>query len=145
MVIAFIPKVILKLFYTDYLRQYELNILLSNILLIVVFVVFGNSLIGFLNLIPHFCLFDKIVGIPCPFCGITRGLCEISKGNIGSAFELNVASFFIALFFLSQIPFRILTILNPNTLQDVTKYSNMMGNILLILIGLNWMISIWAI
>ena len=46
-----------------------------------------------------FCLFRAVTGVPCPGCGITRGVIEIARGNFRKAWRLNPGSFAVVLFF----------------------------------------------
>ena len=111
MEIAIIPNFIIKHFASDYFRQNDYNILISNLLIILFFIFSGSYLISILNYIPHFCLIDKITGTECPVCGTTRAFCELSNGNLNNAYYLNRTSIFVAIFFIFQIPLRILSIL----------------------------------
>lgn len=126
----------------DFLRQNELNILISNIFVISIFILFKNSLIHYLNYIPHFCLFDKIFGVECPVCGITRSFCEIAKGNLKQAFSLNLSGFFVALFFLLQIPLRIISLYNIKSIEKVNIISNYLSKTVLMVILINWVVKI---
>ena len=82
MEISIIPRWLMKYLSNDYFRQNDINILISNILILSLFILFKNTVVDFMNLIPHFCLIDKIFGIECPVCGTTRAFCELSNGNI---------------------------------------------------------------
>jgi len=46
-----------------------------------------------------FCLFRAITGLPCPGCGITRGVIEIARGNFRKAWHQNPGAFAVVLFF----------------------------------------------
>jgi Protein of unknown function (DUF2752) len=39
------------------------------------------------------CLMQKFVGIPCPFCGLTRALGNLYHGNVTEAWKLNPVAF----------------------------------------------------
>jgi len=140
MEIAIIPKWLIKYISSDSNCQYEANILLSNILIISIFLLFKDILLDVANALPHFCLFEKIIGVQCPVCGITRAFCELSKGNIAQAYKLNFASIVVALFFVSQIPFRICSLSNPKAQRSITKISKLFSWIVLIAIALNWLV-----
>lgn len=139
--IAFIPRRILKYFSTDILQQNDLNILISNLLIIIVFFIFGNSLLRFLSFLPHFCLFDRVFGIECPVCGTTRAFCELSKGNLLRAFNFNFSSFFVAIFFISQIPMRMISLVKINLRKKINAISKYSGNLILIILLANWIIK----
>lgn len=102
------------------------------------FIVFKNNLIDLLNLFPHFCLFDKLTGIECPVCGTTRGICELTKGNLILAYKLNISSFFVSFYFILQIPLRVISLMNDNLVGKIEKFSILLGNLILILVAVNW-------
>lgn len=144
MEIAIIPQFLIKNLTSDYYRQNDYNILMSNLILILIFAFFGNSLISILNNIPHFCLIDKLTGIECPACGTTRAFCELSNGNLNNAYFLNKTSILVALFFIFQIPLRIISILkitNTNRINIISKY---FSRVILIVILLNWAIKLFT-
>jgi len=125
MEIAIIPNFIIKHFASDYFRQNDYNILISNLAIILFFIFSGSYLISILNYIPHFCLIDKITGTECPVCGTTRAFCELSNGNLNNAFFLNRTSVFVAIFFIFQIPLRIVSIMGiikTITINKISKY-----------------------
>jgi len=142
MEISIIPRWLIRYFSNDRLRQNNINILISNILIIAIFVLFRNSLIDILNYIPHFCLFDKLIGIECPVCGTTRAFCEIATGNIRHAYNLNLSSFFVASFFIFQIPLRLFSLLKDKPVDKINLVSKYYGNAVLIIILANWIIKI---
>ncbi len=144
MEIAIIPQFLIKNLTSDYYRQNDYNILMSNLILILIFAFFGNSLISILNNVPHFCLIDKLTGIECPVCGTTRAFCELSNGNLNNAYFLNKTSILVALFFIFQIPLRIISILkitNTNRINIISKY---FSRVILIVILLNWAIKLFT-
>lgn len=126
----------------NYLIQYQMNILISNILIVIIFVLFRNSFLGFLSYIPHFCLFDKLIGIECPVCGTTRAFCEIAKGNLPKAFSLNLSSLFVAFFFLFQIPLRLFSLYRMKSIKRINLLSRRLSYIVLAVIVVNWLLNI---
>jgi len=142
MEIAVLPNWLMKLLADDYLKQNSFNILFTNILLLVLFFIFKDSLIAFLSYLPHFCLIDKLFDVACPVCGTTRAFCELSTGSINEAYLLNPTSLLVALYFVIQIPLRIISLLRNETMMFVNNFSKKTGNILLILIALNWIITL---
>lgn len=143
MEIAFIPSWLLAKLSFDFNKKYHYNILISNLLLIVFFFFFGNKLIGILDFIPHFCIFDKLIGKPCPFCGTTRAFCEISKGSLIEAWSYNKVSLLVALFFIIQIPLRIFALVNLDSTKTVNKISKIMSYSLLALLIIQWIVNIY--
>ena len=45
-----------------------------------------------------FCLFRAVTGLPCPGCGITRGVIAIARGDFRKAWHRNPASFGVVAF-----------------------------------------------
>ena len=114
MEIALIPKWLIKYLSKDYFKQNDFNILISNSFIIIFFLTFKNLLIDFLGYTPHFCLIEKIIGVECPVCGTTRAFCELSNGNLNNAYLLNATSILVALFFILQIPLRLISLFFEN-------------------------------
>jgi len=123
MEIAFFPKLILQRLASNYIQQYQWNILLSNATIIVLFLIFSSNIMNIINSIPHFCLFQKIFGIDCPACGITRGFVEIANGCYSSSLNYNFSSIFIAIFILLQIPLRLFAIIfkKEQSINQISK------------------------
>lgn len=142
MEISIIPRWMIRYLSTDSSRQHDVNILISNFFILSFFILFKNSLLEFLNLFPHFCLIDKLFGVPCPVCGTTRAFCELSNGNLSNAFYLNSTSLLVALFFFLQIPFRIFSLVKTNTYKKVNLLSKYFGNVILLIVLLNWIFKI---
>ena len=142
MEIAIIPKWLIRYVSLNEKIQYEANILISNLLIISMFIAFSDSLLVIANALPHFCLFDKITGVQCPVCGITRAFCELSKGNIMQACKLNVASLFVVSFFAFQVPLRICSIYKPETQKTVTEISKIFSRLVVVVIVVNWLINL---
>lgn len=55
----------------------------------------------------HFCLIKSITGIPCPSCGSTRSVIEISHGNLLNALYYNPLGYIIFVIML-VLPFWII-------------------------------------
>lgn len=143
MEIAFIPNWIIKYISHKCLRQNDFNLLISNSIIVLSFFILKNSLIDDLGHFPHFCLIDKLAGIECPVCGMTRGLCEISKGNINNAYLLNSMSILVAFFFIIQIPLRIISLLKEHTTSVINYISAHFSRIIITLILLKWIINLF--
>ncbi len=139
--IAIIPNWLIKNLSKEFVKQNNLNILISNLLIILLFLILKNSIIGFLGHIPHFCLIDKIIGVECPVCGTTRAFCELSNGNLRNAYTLNAASILVAVFFISQIPLRLVALIDQNRSKTINVISKYASKGLLAIILLSWIIN----
>lgn len=138
MVIAIVPRWLMRYLSANNLTQYNFNVLISNTLLIIMFWLFKNSIIDFLNQLPHFCLFQALFGIECPLCGITRAFCKIANADLNQAYNLNIASFFVAAFLVLQIPLRIFSILNNKFIPTVNTISKYAEYLVWLAILANW-------
>jgi len=144
MVIAIIPRWILRYLSADSLNQYNINVLISNILLILTFLIFKNSMIEFLNILPHFCLFDKLFGVECPLCGTTRAFSSIANADLIQAYNLNIASFIVAAFFLMQIPLRVISVIRNQLTPNINRISKYAEYIVWFAILANWFYALLA-
>ena len=144
MEIAIIPNFLIKYLSSDYYRQNDYNILISNLAIFLFFIFSGGYIISIMNYLPHFCLFDKITGIECPVCGTTRAFCELSIGNISNAYSLNRTSVFVALFFVFQIPLRIISIIGITKATTINRISNFLSRAILTIILINWIINLFS-
>jgi hypothetical protein len=55
---------------------------------------------------PETCFFRIVVGINCPFCGMTRSFISMSHLNFKEAWDFNSVGIFIYAFIFLQIPYR---------------------------------------
>lgn len=144
MEIAIIPNFLIKHLSTDYFKQNDYNILISNLTILFFFIFTGSYLISILNYLPHFCLIDKLTGIECPVCGTTRAFCELSLGNLNTAYHLNKTSLLVAFFFIFQIPLRITSITGITNSIVTNKISKFFSRLILTIILINWIINIFT-
>ena len=142
MEIAIIPKWLIKHISFNERNHYEANILISTLFILIMFIVFKDTLLVVANALPHFCLFEKVTGVPCPVCGIIRAFCELSNGNILQAYHLNLSSLIIASFFIAQIPLRICSLYKHETQKKVTSISKILSRLVLAVIIINWLINL---
>ncbi len=142
MEITIIPKWLIKYVSSDFESQYDVNIILSNILIIGLFIIWGDKLLVLANKLPHFCLFDKVVGVQCPVCGVTRAFCKLSDGHIAEAGKLNFSVFFIVLFFVVQIPLRFFSLCKPQKRNLIISISKISNWVVLCAIIIIWLINL---
>jgi len=143
--IAFLPYRILNAFRIREEFQYHWNVFISNMLVLVLFL---SSGIWFVHTgrLPHFCLFHQLTGIPCPFCGITSGLTCLFHGDFVPAWEANRGTFFLLLYFVFQIIFRIILLLKQQPLcSSIEKISKRSSMVLLGIIFVNWIYNIYTL
>jgi hypothetical protein len=54
--------------------------------------------------LPDTCMAKRMLGIPCPGCGMTRAFISIGHGQLARAWDFNPASYVLYLFVAVQIP-----------------------------------------
>ncbi len=139
--LAIIPRFITKKFFPDETNQIHANILFTSILVIVAIVFWQNNHV-YWSAIPHLCIFQKILNVPCPGCGVTRSVFAIAGGDVSSAWKFNPAGLFLFIYFLAQIPLRI-TALKFNTLEAHISHIGRIGNKCIIsILFLAWMLKL---
>ena len=141
MEIAIIPRFIVRKFFRDDINQIHANILISSILIIAV-LIFWCSQGNYLSSVPHFCVFQKALNMPCPGCGMTRSVCSIAEGNVYLAWQYNPAGFFVFLFFIIQIPLRIIALRFCDVSEKVSLFSRIGSIVVICMFFLVWMIRL---
>ena len=101
-------------------------------------------MIEFLNILPHFCLFDKLFGVECPLCGTTRAFSSIANADLIQAYNLNIASFIVAAFFLMQIPLRVISVIRNQLTPNINRISKYAEYIVWFAILANWFYALLA-
>ena len=77
----------------------SLNLLCSGILVITVVALMLDRL----ESVPHFCLFQRVLGIPCPGCGILHSLNASFHWKFRTAWHTNPSGLVLALALVFQI------------------------------------------
>jgi len=141
MEIAIIPKFIIDKLTLDNENKIHLNILFSSFFILIFFVFIGHF-VAVLNKLPHFCLFQKIFGIPCPGCGMIRSFIAFSQLDIVSSWEYNPVGIFIVLFVFIQIPLRIFALMFRNIEGLIRLLSKILSNLIVISLLLVWIVKV---
>ena len=77
--------------------------------------------------VPHFCLMKKLLGIPCPGCGISHSIMAAFRLDIAKAWFANPAGIGIALLFSFQIiarPFAIVLLAAAGMVSSISRYGS---------------------
>jgi hypothetical protein len=141
MEIAIIPRFIIRKIFQDDLKQIHANILLSSLLVIIALLIAPIYSANIASM-PHFCLFEKVLHIPCPGCGITRSLFSVVRGNLFLAWHYNPAGLLLFFFTLFQIPARITALKYENTSELIFNGSRKISFFLLLSLVLVWMLKL---
>ena len=137
MEIAIIPQYIINKLFSDHSKQVHANILMTSILIITILLFWQNHH-SYLSAIPHFCVFQKVLKIPCPGCGVTRSLLAITTGNILSAWKFNPAGIFLFLFLVAQVPMRIIALKSRSLRRNISLISWHGSRIVIFVLFLVW-------
>lgn len=91
-----------------------------------------------LSAIPHFCLFQRLLGIPCPGCGISRSLLAAAHFHFSAAWNFNPAGIAIWFFLLFQIAARTVMTLRNDLTAGFQRIFGGLENVLIVSLGFVW-------
>jgi hypothetical protein len=120
MEIDFCPRWVLAKLRISGPSQHHVALLVSTLLTL--------ALLPFAIHIPHFCLMQKVFGIPCPGCGISHSMMAFFRLKPGVAWQANPAGVGVALVFCFQLVARPTAILAPRTGVLVSQASHHISN-----------------
>jgi hypothetical protein len=89
--------------------------------------------------IPHFCLMQKALGIPCPGCGISHSVIAFLQLKPVIAWQANPAGVGVASVFCFQLLARPIAITAPRTGVVVSQLSRYLSNM-----ALGSLLLVWA-
>lgn len=142
MEIAFVPYLFLRLLGIRPEKLYHWNVLLSNLFLILLFALAG-TLIGLFTGISHFCLFQRLTGIACPFCGTTTGLLHLFRGEVFLAWSANKVSVLLGLYLVYQVVARIILLSYSSGLKwKPERLSSTLSIVILSIYLINWIYNL---
>jgi len=130
MEIDFCPRWILSKLRIPERCQHHLAILISTLVVLL--------LVPIIPHVPHFCLMKKVLGIPCPGCGISHSLMAAFTLDLAKAWFANPAGIGVALLFCFQIVARPIAIGVPGAAGVVSSISRYGSNLSVILLFLVW-------
>lgn len=130
MEIDFCPRWLLTKLRVPERSQHHLAILISTLVVLLFVPMIPHT--------PHFCLMKRLLGIPCPGCGISHSLMAAFRFDLAKAWFFNPAGIAVALFFCYQIVARPFAIAVPRVAGAVSSISRYGSNITVILLFLVW-------
>lgn len=89
--------------------------------------------------IPHFCLMQKVLGIPCPGCGVSHSVMAFLRLKPVMAWQANPAGVGVASVFCFQLVARPIAITAPRTGLVVSQVSRHLSNVALGSLLLVWL------
>lgn len=130
MEIDFCPRWILVKLRVPERSRRDLAILLSTLAIFM--------LVPIIPHVPHFCLMKKLLGIPCPGCGISHSIMAAFQFDLVKAWLANPAGIAVALLFSFQIVARPFAIALPRTSAAVSLISRYASNFSVVLLFAVW-------
>lgn len=130
MEIDFCPRWVLAKLRIPERSQHHFAILLSTLIVLLVVPIIPH--------VPHFCLMKKLLGIPCPGCGISHSVMATFQFNLARAWFANPAGIAIALLFSFQVIARPIAIALPQAAKAVSSISRYGSNFSVILLFVVW-------
>jgi hypothetical protein len=130
MEIDFCPRWILARLRVPERSQNHFAILISTALILL--------LVPIIPHVPHFCLMKKLLGIPCPGCGISHSIMAAFQFDLTRAWFANPTGIAVALLFSFQIVARPLAIAQPRAAGVVSSISRYGSNFSVILLFAVW-------
>jgi hypothetical protein len=130
MEIDFCPRWVLAKLRVPERSQHHFAILLSALAALL--------LVPIIPHVPHFCLMKKLLGIPCPGCGISHSLMAVFRFDLAKAWFFNPAGIAVALLFCYQIVALPIAIALPQAAAAVSSISRYGSNFTMVLLFLVW-------
>jgi len=137
MEMAFVPGWMLNFLSREKGAQGHLNILLSSMLITTILAVASPDNIS--NFVPHVCLFQYLLRVPCPGCGVTRSLMAFAQLDFRTAWLYNPVGPFLGVFLFLQIPARILALASAHFERVVVRFSSLTSRALVTCLILVWL------
>jgi hypothetical protein len=107
-----------------YLIPRKLALICTGVLLCIV-ILHGMGIVSadrVESVLPLFCPFKALTGIPCPGCGMTRAILAVTKGDFHGAFSYNPFSFFLLFMVaISVVPGKLAETL-PSIMAAIMNY-----------------------
>jgi len=130
MEIDVLPRGLLTRFGVSEHGQTHVSIFASTLLVIIAIPLLGR--------IPHFCLAEAALGIPCPGCGILSSLSRMSHLEIAQALRANPAGVVIASCFVFQLIARPIALLRPLLSGRVSMLSGVLSQVAVASLMMVW-------
>ena len=89
--------------------------------------------------VPHFCLAQRLFGVPCPGCGIMHSLIALLHLRIADAWRSNPAGVFLGLYLSCQICGRGLALISEITSSVVPRLSRIGEGVVMVSL-----VGVWA-
>ncbi|MBL8365136.1 MAG: DUF2752 domain-containing protein, partial [Comamonas sp.] len=85
--ICIIPRPIIRRIASSDQDCIHFNAIFSAVLILAVFL--STPALRFVTDLPHFCLFEHFLGVPCPGCEITTALAQLAHLHVEKSISTN--------------------------------------------------------
>jgi len=128
------PRWLLYRFGIEERVQNDVAILVSTLLAI--------AALPLLERCPHFCLMQRMLGVPCPGCGVLHSLQALRQGSAGLALRYNPGGILIAASLLWQLISRPFAIARHALSARVARISSILNNLTVSLLFAAWILRV---
>ena len=91
---------------------------------------------------PQVCLSRSVLGVECPFCGLTRSFVYLARGRWTDSLAVHPLGWLVALMFVAQVPLRLLAIGTGRKLHALRQLAGRAFWLLVLLLGVVWIVRI---
>lgn len=85
--VILLPQRVLKCLRIPDGVEHHVNVLLSSALIALLFLTGWAMRLA--EMVPHWCIFQKVLGVPCPGCGMTRALHCMAAGELAASVRMH--------------------------------------------------------
>ena len=139
MIVRFIPRKFLASIGIKDDMNNATNTLISISIIVLFFLFVPFTLI---NEVPHFCLFQSLFGIPCPGCGVIRGLYNFVNFKGFCGLRENFVAYLFGLWILFQFIISFFKILGFSHLKRGDRIMKNIDSIIIFIFIINYFINL---
>jgi hypothetical protein len=120
----------------DHVLQVHMNVLLSSFLILGILF---SPAFDLLHRIPHVCIFQKYLGIPCPACGLLTSCHCLRELRFADALRANPAGILIVASLFIQIFLRTWAIIAEGPYLTVVRISKITTILIVTVLMIQWL------
>ena len=91
--------------------------------------------------LPGFCLLRTVTGVPCPGCGITRGILQLLAGDVSASWRMAPAASVVLAFFVAMAIIALLEWREIVSAQIANRVRLLADRVLLGALGAGWAVT----
>lgn len=137
MQISFVPGFIIHRLASDDHARIHVNAILSTAVLFFVSVLLIRFP-GIVDSIPHICIVETLLGIPCPGCGVLSACIATLSGDFSAAWTANPAGILLAGYLAIRVPLHMFGLMCPRGSDMIFRISRCGANAMLTALVVVW-------